>query len=101
MSTDRASRPTSCNRVPPKRFCAVDGKTMAYVEQGEGRPIVFVHGNPASSYIWRNIIPIVVPFGRCIAPDLIGMGDSAKIEGDDPLRYSFQEHKRFFEGLLA
>lgn len=87
-------------RVPPKKTCEVDGEVMAYVEQGEGRPIVFVHGNPASSYIWRNIMPIVEPNGRCIAPDLIGMGDSAKLAGDDPQRYSFQQQRRFFEGLL-
>lgn len=54
-----------------KRTCEVDNKSMAYVELGEGRPIVFLHGNPASSYIWRNIMPIVAPYGRCIAPDLI------------------------------
>jgi haloalkane dehalogenase len=67
---------------------------------GEGRPIVFLHGNPASSYIWRNIMPIIAPYGRCIAPDLIGMGDSEKLDGDDPMRYSFVEHSRYFEGLL-
>ena len=73
---------------------------MAYVELGEGPPIVFLHGNPASSYIWRNIMPIVAPHGRCIAPDLIGMGDSEKLDGDDPMRYGFLQHRRFVEGLL-
>ncbi|MBX9399637.1 alpha/beta fold hydrolase, partial [Streptomyces sp. TRM72054] len=52
---------------------------MAYVDEGEGDPIVFLHGNPTSSYIWRNVIPHVVDQGRCIAPDLIGMGDSDKL----------------------
>lgn len=85
---------------PLKKTCEVDGEVMAYVEQGEGRPIVFVHGNPASSYIWRNILPAVAPYGRCIAPDLIGMGDSAKLGGDNPQRYIFLEHRRFFEGLM-
>jgi haloalkane dehalogenase len=84
----------------PKHTCEVDGKRMAYVELGEGPPIVFLHGNPASSYIWRNIMPVVAPHGRCIAPDLIGMGDSEKLEGDDPMRYGFLQHRRFVEGLL-
>ena len=73
---------------------------MAYVELGEGLPIVFLHGNPASSYMWRNIMPILAPHGRCIAPDLIGMGDSEKLDGDDPMRYGFLQHRRFIEGLL-
>ena len=80
--------------------CEVDGKRMAYVELGEGPPIVFLHGNPASSYIWRNIMPIVAPYGRCIAPDLIGMGNSEKLGGDDPMRYGFFQHRRFVEGFL-
>jgi haloalkane dehalogenase len=84
----------------PKSLCKVHGKTMAYLELGAGKPIVFLHGNPASSYIWRNIMPIVAPHGRCIAPDLIGMGDSEKLIGADPMRYSFLEHARFLDGLL-
>ena len=59
-----------------KRRVTVDGLSMAYVEEGAGDPIVFLHGNPTSSYLWRNVIPHVAPLGRCIAPDLIGMGDS-------------------------
>jgi haloalkane dehalogenase len=84
----------------PKNTCEVDGKVMAYVELGEGAPIVFLHGNPASSYIWRNIMPIVAPYGRCIAPDLIGMGHSEKLEGNDPMRYGFLQHRHFVEGML-
>jgi haloalkane dehalogenase len=84
----------------PKKICEVHGKAMAYLELGEGAPVVFLHGNPASSYIWRNIMPIVAPYGRCIAPDLIGMGDSEKLEGDDPGRYGFLQHRRFIECLL-
>ncbi len=49
---------------------------MAYVDTGVGYPIVFLHGNPTSSYLWRNVIPHVEPVGRCLAPDLVGMGDS-------------------------
>jgi haloalkane dehalogenase len=61
------------------------GTSIAYVEAGRCDPIVFLHGNPTSSYLWRNVIPEVVGRGRCIAPDLIGMGDSQKIaEGPGP-----------------
>lgn len=69
---------------PEKRYCEVLGKKMAYSELGSGPPIVFLHGNPASSYIWRNIMPHAASQARCIAPNLIGMGDSEKLEGTDP-----------------
>ena len=59
-----------------KKFQEVDGKKIAYVEAGEGDPIVLLHGNPTSSYLWRNVIPELVGKGRVIAPDLIGQGDS-------------------------
>ena len=84
----------------PKKFCDVHGKRMAYVELGSGAPVVFLHGNPTSSYIWRNIMPMVAQGARCIAPDLIGMGDSEKLEGTDPARYGFLQHRRYVEGLL-
>ena len=84
----------------PKRLAEVNGKNMAYVEEGSGLPVVFLHGNPTSSYVWRNILPVVAPHARCIAPDLIGMGDSDKLEGVDPARYSFLEHRRFLEAFL-
>ena len=60
----------------PKKFTAIDGRSLAYIDEGTGDPIVFLHGNPTSSYLWRNIIPHVSDLGRIIAPDLIGMGDS-------------------------
>jgi haloalkane dehalogenase len=84
----------------PKKFCDVHGKRMAYVELGCGAPVVFLHGNPTSSYIWRNIMPMIAQGARCIAPDLIGMGDSEKLEGTDPARYSFLQHRRYVEGML-
>jgi len=56
----------------------VHGSHMHYVEAGAGDPIVFLHGNPTASYLWRNVIPHLAPLGRCIAPDLIGMGHSGK-----------------------
>jgi haloalkane dehalogenase len=73
---------------------------MAYVEAGEGDPIVFLHGNPTSSYLWRNVIPHLSDQGRCVAPDLIGMGDSEKLDDSGPGRYAFAEHARYLEALL-
>jgi haloalkane dehalogenase len=83
-----------------KKFVEVLGHRMAYVEAGEGRPIVFLHGNPTSSYLWRNVIPHLAEVGRCVAPDLIGMGDSDKLENSGPGRYTFAEHRRYLEALL-
>jgi len=83
-----------------KQYRDVLGARMAYVEAGRGDPIVFLHGNPTSSYLWRNVIPHCEPFGRCIAPDLIGMGDSAKLEPSGPDRYRFVEHRRYLDALL-
>lgn len=77
----------------PKKFVDVLGKSMAYVEMGEGDPIVFQHGNPTSSYLWRNVMPHVRGHGRCVAIDLIGMGDSAKLDDPGPGRYTFAEHR--------
>lgn len=84
-----------------KRTVVVDGLAMAYAERGEGAPIVFVHGNPTSSYLWRNIMPYAEPYGRCIALDLIGMGESAKLPDSGPQRYTFREHSAYFDGALA
>lgn len=85
----------------PKKFVDILGKRMAYVELGAGDPIVFQHGNPTSSYLWRNVIPHVQHLGRCIALDLIGMGDSDKLDASGPDRYTFVEHRRFFDAALA
>ena len=63
----------------PRKRISVKDAEMAYVDVGEGDPIVFLHGNPTSSYLWRNVIPHVQHLGRCIAPDLIGMGESDKL----------------------
>jgi haloalkane dehalogenase len=83
-----------------KKFLQVLGYTMAYVEVGQGDPIVFLHGNPTSSYLWRNIIPHVQGLGRCLAPDLIGMGDSAKLNHSGPESYRFVEHRQYLDALL-
>ncbi|MCZ0945113.1 MAG: haloalkane dehalogenase [Gammaproteobacteria bacterium] len=84
----------------PKQKIEVLGKQMAYAEMGEGDPIVFLHGNPTSSYLWRNIMPTVAGLGRCLAPDLIGMGDSDKLDDSGPDRYTFAEHARYLDALL-
>jgi haloalkane dehalogenase len=76
------------------------GNEMAYVEVGEGDPIVLLHGNPTSSYLWRNVLPHLQPLGRCIAPDLIGMGDSGKLPNSGPGSYRFVEHRRYLDALL-
>ena len=83
-----------------KKKVEVLGHEMAYVELGSGAPIVFQHGNPTSSYLWRNIMPALAPHGRCIALDLIGMGDSDKLAQSGPDRYTFAEHSRFFDAAL-
>lgn len=79
----------------PKKKLEVNGKTMAYVEFGEGDPIVFQHGNPTSSYLWRNVMPHLANQGRCIAVDLIGMGDSDKLENSGPDSYRYVEHRDY------
>jgi haloalkane dehalogenase len=76
------------------------GREMAYVELGEGDPIVLLHGNPTSSYLWRNVLPHLRPRGRCIAPDLLGMGDSDKLPVSGPGSYRFVEHRRYLDALL-
>jgi len=83
-----------------KQFVEVEGKQMAYHETGVGDSVVFLHGNPTSSYLWRNIIPHVAGQARCIVPDLIGMGDSDKLALNGPEAYRFVEHRRYLDGLL-
>ena len=79
----------------PRNRLAVAGVEMAYVDAGEGDPIVFLHGNPTSSYLWRNIIPHLEGLGRCLAPDLVGMGDSGKAPDGS---YRFVDHRRYLDG---
>ena len=93
--------PISAEFPHPKRHVDVDGVDMAYVEIGTGAPIVFLHGNPTSSYLWRNVVPHVASLGRCILPDLIGMGDSARVPDAGPASYTFVEHRHYLDGSLA
>jgi haloalkane dehalogenase len=92
--------PISAADPYPRRRATINGRSMAYVETGTGRPVVFLHGNPTSSYLWRNIIPHVEPVARCIAPDLIGMGDSEKLPSVDDEAYRYAVHREFLDGLL-
>ena len=84
----------------PRRRTAVLGRVMACVEAGSGRPVVFLHGNPTSSYLWRNVIPRVAPVARCIAPDLIGMGESDKLPSADDEAYRYAVHRDHLDALL-
>jgi haloalkane dehalogenase len=83
-----------------KSYTTVIGKQMAYHESGDGSPIVFLHGNPTSSYLWRNVIPHLSDRARCIAPDLIGQGDSAELDDTGPGSYRFVEHREYLDALL-
>ncbi|HER25566.1 MAG TPA: haloalkane dehalogenase [Rhodospirillales bacterium] len=84
----------------PLQQTTVNGRQMAYVDIGQGDPIVFLHGNPTSSYLWRNVMPHVTGLGRCIAPDLIGMGGSDKLDNPGPESYRFVDHRQYLEGFF-
>ncbi len=83
-----------------QKFVEVLGRRMAYREAGEGDAIVFLHGNPTSSYLWRNVMTPLVGRGRCVAPDLIGMGDSEKLADSGPDSYRFVEHRRYLDAFF-
>ena len=80
--------------APTERSVPVLDSTMAYLEAGAGKPIVFLHGNPTSSYLWRHVMPHLAGLGRCLAPDLIGMGRSGKAPAG---RYRFVDHARYLD----
>jgi len=83
-----------------RKFVEVLGHQMSYLEEGQGDPIVFLHGNPTSSVLWRNVMPHLVSQGRCLAPDLIGMGESDKLADSGPDSYRFIEHRQYLDALL-
>lgn len=88
-----ALNPSAADPHPRKRIRVLDTE-ISYVDSGEGDPIVFLHGNPTSSYLWRNVIPFLRDLGRCLAPDLVGMGQS----GPSPTgRYRFFDHVRYVD----
>ena len=90
------SEPISAEYPFASRFVTVHGARMHYVDEGEGDPIVFLHGNPTWSYVWRNVIPHVRGVGRCIAPDLVGMGKSEKPQ----IGYRFVDHARYLDEFM-
>ena len=96
----RCQNATVSTAALSKQYRTVNGKQMAYHEAGSGDAVVFLHGNPTSSYLWRDIIPHVSGSARCIAPDLIGQGDSDKLDDVGPDSYTFVEHREYLDGLL-
>src|SRR5512137_3129855 len=86
--------PISAADPHPRRRVRVLDTEMAYVDAGSGDPVVFLHGNPTSSYLWRNVIPHVQAVGRCLAADLVGMGDSGKAPAGS---YRFVDHARYLD----
>jgi haloalkane dehalogenase len=85
----------------PKQKVQVLGRAMAYHESGEGDPILFLHGNPTSSYLWRHVIPELKGLGRLIVPDLIGMGDSEKLPNPGADTYRFVTHSEYLWAFIA
>jgi len=83
-----------------RKYQTIHGVPMAYVDEGEGAPVVFLHGNQTCSYIWRNVIPHLQGSRRCIAPDLVGMGDSGKLPNSGPDSYTYADHRKYLFGLL-
>lgn len=93
---------TTATPLPPKQFTTVDGHRLAHVEIGQGAPIVLLHGNPTSSYLWRDVMPPLAGLGRMIAPDLIGHGDSDKLPASlGPGRYTLEGTYELLAGQLA
>ena len=94
VTQDDVERAISTEAPAFRKRVRVRDTTMAYVDVGEGDPIVFLHGNPTPSYLWRNIIPRVLPFGRCLAPDYVGMGNSGAAPDG---AYRFVDHQRYLD----
>jgi haloalkane dehalogenase len=90
------NKPISAEFPFDSRFMEVEGSRIHYIEEGKGDVVLFLHGNPTSSYLWRNIIPHVSPVARCIAMDLIGMGKSDKPD----IEYRFEDHAKYVDGFI-
>lgn len=91
-----SKKPISAAFPFESKYIEIHGSNMHYIDEGEGDPILFLHGNPTSNYLWRNIIPYLTLYGRCIAPDLIGMGKSDKPD----INYHFSDHAKYLEGFI-
>jgi haloalkane dehalogenase len=94
MTTEFSAEPFAA-----KKYLEIKGRRMAYIDEGEGDAIVFQHGNPSSSYLWRNVMPQLKGQGRLIACDLIGMGDSEKLNPSGPDRYNYEEQREYLFAL--
>jgi haloalkane dehalogenase len=94
MTTEFSAEPFAA-----KKYLEIMGRRMAYIDEGEGDAIVFQHGNPSSSYLWRNVMPQLKGQGRLIACDLIGMGDSEKLNPSGPDRYNYEEQREYLFAL--
>lgn len=92
--------PLNATPFANKKFASIDGHQMAYIDEGSGPAIVFQHGNPTSSYLWRNVMPHCAGLGRLVACDLVGMGDSDKLPDSGPDRYTFAEHRNYLDKLF-
>jgi len=88
------------NWADRKTFTTVKGLRMAHVEEGHGGPILFLHGNPTSSFLWRDVMAPLAAAGRLLAPDLIGCGDSEKLPGSGPESYTIAEHARYLDAWI-
>src|SRR5229473_1504882 len=99
MLQRRKAMTASAQPFAAKKFLEIKGRRMAYIDEGEGAPIVFAHGNPTSSYLWRNVMPACRGLGRLIACDMIGMGDSEKLLDSGPDRYTYAENRSFLFAL--
>lgn len=91
-----SAKPISTDFPFESKFIEVHGSKMHYIDEGEGDPILFLHGNPTSNYLWRNVIPYLTPHARCIAPDLIGLGKSDKPD----IPYHFFDHSKYLESFI-
>jgi haloalkane dehalogenase len=102
MEKNMTDNATESSELPfaTKKYLDIHGHKMAYIDEGEGPSIVFQHGNPTSSYLWRNVMPHLKGLGRLIAADFMGMGDSEKLNPSlGPSRYSFNEQRKYLHGL--
>src|SRR5881296_1259359 len=99
MLQRRKAMTDSAQPFAAKKFLEINGRRMAYIDEGEGAPIVFAHGNPTSSYLWRNVMPACRGLGRLIACDMIGMGDSDKLYPSGPDCYTYAEQRDFLFAL--
>src|SRR5258705_4113076 len=95
----RKTMTDSAQPFAAKKFLEIKDRRMAYIDEGEGAPIVFAHGTPTSSYLWRNVMPACRGLGRLIACDMIGMGESEKLPDSGPDRYTYAEQRSFLFAL--